>query len=100
MRRGTPMSTRTDPAVPSTTLFRSLPGRKARPHGQRPGIDRGGMAHRMFRDQLLLVDPGIALILALERPAVGEEMLGGCRDMAGIDALARDRKSTRLNSSH
>src|SRR3546814_8881876 len=71
-----------------------VPARKARHHGQRAGVDRGGIALRMLGDQLFLADLRIALILALERTAVGKEMLGGRRDMR------RDRKSTRLNSSH
>ena len=73
-------------------MLDTLPAREARHHGQRAGVDRGGVAHRVFRDQFLFVDLGIALVLALERPAVGEEMLGGCRDMARVDRLSRDQR--------
>src|SRR3546814_5861026 len=45
-----------------------LPAREARHHGQRAGVDRRGITHGVLRDQLLLVDLGVALILALERP--------------------------------
>src|SRR3546814_1199524 len=38
-----------------------LPAREARHHGQRAGVDRRGITHGVLRDQLLLVDPGVAL---------------------------------------
>src|SRR3546814_5066189 len=69
-----------------------LPAREARHHGQRAGVDRRGITHGVLRDQLLLVDLGVALILALERPAIGKEMLGGRGNVLRIDALSRHER--------
>src|SRR3546814_4168828 len=44
-----------------------LPAREARHHGQRDGVDRRGITPGVLRDQLLIVDPGVALILAIDR---------------------------------
>src|SRR3546814_4393608 len=72
-----------------------LPARESRHHGQRAGGDRRGITHGVLRDQLLLVDLGVALILALERPAIGKEMLGGRGNVLRIDALSRHERPLR-----
>ena len=42
----------------------------------------------MDADQLCFGQSGIALILAIFGPAVGQKMLGGCRDLDRTERLA------------
>src|SRR3546814_11588374 len=103
MIRGPPRSTRTDTLLPHTTLFRSVAERHV----------RRGTAHVEGDDAVVAGSPGY-----LERPvdtgsgareqrrdreAGGAFNAGGAavalHDVERLGA-ARDRKSTRLNSSH
>src|SRR5204862_7582566 len=75
------------PLFPYTTLFRSRIA--------------GELPHRFRRAERLLdaLDAQLGLVGAVRRrqriPLVHER-----RDLAGVEVLQRDRKSTRLNSSH
>src|SRR3546814_10218679 len=109
MIRRPPRSTRTYTLFPYTTLFRSQQDvRDVRVDQRRAAADR---QRRFFvlRDDLQL-DAGLAPDVVQEGLAVRGAPAGfGCHranmrdaapaDLAGAD-LQRDRKSTRLNSSH
>src|SRR3546814_14763455 len=109
MIRRPPRPTRPDTLFPYTTLFRSEP-----PRGQREGEARAGLGARLRRlprgparpqrdDQSDQRQQPAAKrergpAIALER---GREQHRDHRDEdARIGGLDRDRKSTRLNSSH
>src|SRR3546814_9231296 len=118
MIRRPPRSTRTDTLFPYTTLFRSgdcgldCAGETSRRSALecRPGVRgtghdtwRGGSSMKSLTDKTALVTGGgsgigRSLVLALARAGarivVADIMLDNAR------AVAEDRKSTRLNSSH
>src|SRR3712207_8786253 len=73
---------------PYTTLFRSsrVTGRPIVDHAEDPDLVDGGVMH----------DGRVASILGLRGVPAEAEEVQVARDIA----LARDRKSTRLNSSH
>src|SRR3546814_20378793 len=99
MKRRPPISTRTDPLFPYTTLFRS------------PFERRRTFAPRIVR-RLLPRDERIDEVQEEEEHAHGHDRIADRRDMVPIGkgfrivgiatrhALLADRKSTRLNSSH
>src|SRR3546814_6094250 len=120
MIRRPPRSTRTDTLFPYTTLFRSAPHaqqgaahqRVLRPVGavQVPGIAGAARtAARLVVGQVragarivgLLGFPGDQAVLDVDLPAAragAVHAVGGAHDLVVLPA--RDRKSTRLNSSH
>src|SRR3712207_7673291 len=86
------------PPFPYPTLSRS-PDRRARV--RRRGVDRDRAAGRTAA----VVEPVVAPALALAGDAIEEEALRArCPDVdrriERLHVAARDRKSTRLNSSH
>src|SRR3546814_13551693 len=108
MRRRPPRSTRTDPLFPYTTLFRSqqlgrvfgalmlemleLAERLAR-------LDRLGDAHRLaVHDGFIQLEPRLTARCGGVRKDF--ERRSEHRAAAEITERIRDRKSTRLNSSH
>src|SRR3546814_10675990 len=113
MHRRPPRSTRTDTLFPYTTLFRSQPcGRVLRNFGKRlvdirPGF--GQLIHRDERAGTIKVDfaflqpvGNTARQSRIEiRPGL-VRLLSGQSSVARLrpKLAARDRKSTRLNSSH
>src|SRR3546814_2352305 len=113
MVRRPPRSTRTDPLFPYTTLFRSrrlvpLPCRRGAPDrveghelARRDGLDRrpqrvpdGGAR---FGSGVATVEPDDVRPLAV---TLGQEAAINRGVDLGELALGRDRKSTRLTSSH
>src|SRR3546814_20163346 len=99
MIRRPPRSTRTDTLFPYTTLFRSgrdLDCRGGRLRDRGRGGDRGEGGRGICR--LVIV---VAVVVADQQQDDGDE--GYEPQQAGDDpraAVGRDRKSTRLNSSH
>src|SRR3546814_20467016 len=103
MIRRPPRSTRTDPLFPYTTLFRSIgDDLLARDRGAQPGFQL------VPRVQFALhrgVEPGIAVPSSLlggvhrDVGAAQQAVDRGAIEIGSRDAQ-RDRKSTRLNSSH
>src|SRR3546814_14010710 len=101
MIRGPPRSTRTDTLFPYTTLFRSLSGRRGnqcdflmRPYRNLSG-NSGVVAYEVGADFIKLrFTRGDTYRYDYRRP--------GHRDVERMKRHrgARDRKSTRLNSSH
>src|SRR3546814_11246921 len=107
MIRRPPRSTRTDTLLPYTTLFRSV--------GQ-PGRGLNAMFTMMNAERLFVGIQGLGIAEAANQKAVAyakERLQGGGSDgtpgpVAIIDhpdvrkmlLSGRDRKSTRLNSSH
>src|SRR3546814_10073347 len=97
MIRRPPRSTRTDTLFPYTTLFRSL--------DEAGEFDRAAVvaielhAGRRLEQQAELGREGVEIgaAICVDRPVV--EGLALPPHAVGVDA-ARDRKSTRLNSSH
>src|SRR3546814_4519299 len=120
MIRRPPRSTRTDTLFPYTTLFRSIDLRCGKPHrldpetrlypvdaqleepGEMPGIAR--RPRRSHHDQLLArIDALAAQDGGAHAEAtlleIGDKIVDEIADHL-FDGLDRDRKSTRLNSSH
>src|SRR3546814_14832505 len=105
MIRHTPRSTRTDPLFPYTTLFRSHPDAGAQLDHVQPAIvdvlavEGDGARHPGALDRV--VHPVEAAqegrLAAAGRSDQGQHLV--LRDI-DPDAVERDRKSTRLNSSH
>src|SRR3546814_13075939 len=97
MRRRPPRSTRTDTLFPYTTLFRSASVFRA-PH-QSGDEDRLLVREKPEEIRLLDADPlgdrsgGGAAV-------AGDRELGDRRANDVLTPFLRDRKSTRLNSSH
>src|SRR3546814_14567757 len=97
MIRRPPRSTRTDTLFPYTTLFRSLEEDKAR---------EGSLAHDAAEAIKRLTAEAEQIAMRLKeteavRPDLDDRIARA--DIIARDAeldLARDRKSTRLNSSH
>src|SRR3546814_20876695 len=112
--RRPPSSTRTDTLFPSTPLFRSRGGDEV---GPRLRLDIGLQrikTRRVFGDEIMVED-GFAGGLALEQNlhhALEQREVAADLDMnefaadrgrtegRHLDDVLRDRKSTRLNSSH
>ncbi len=69
----------------------AVPAREADHDGERAGVDRRPVALRVPGDQLGLADPRVALVLAFERAAIGEEMLGRRDHMVVGDRPAGNR---------
>src|SRR3546814_15097435 len=99
MRRRPPRSTRTDTLFPYTTLFRSADQRR------RAFADR--VAQIAARDQRVavvaeiidaLVERHIVIVEAVA--SKGRQELGQRHADVDLESGRRDRKSTRLNSSH
>src|SRR3546814_19078524 len=84
MLRQPPRSTRSDTLFPYTTLFRSARRRGTSLH-RRSYLHRAAPPRRLSR-----AHEGCAL----------REHFRGIEGMVGAEAVERDRKSTRLNSSH
>src|SRR3546814_19983387 len=99
MERRPPRSTRTDTLFPHTTLFRSHWGRYRGLADMLKKPDIGThLMNNIFFDTCVYHQPGINLLAEVidsKNILFGSEMVGAVR---GIDP--RDRKSTRLNSSH
>src|SRR3546814_1079561 len=100
MIRRPPRSTRTDTLFPSTTLFRSLKNIVAIAVGMGDGLGAGD------NTRAALMTRGLAEITRLGVAMGGRaETFAGLAGMGDLiatctSALSRDRKSTRLNSSH
>src|SRR3546814_13099339 len=102
MNRRPPRSTRTDNPFPYTTLFRS--------HVPRAGDDEGEGFDDEHKPSVLRVvgghdaldfDPAIAARMRRLRPGQGLRLVDeDGQETAARVAWIRDRKSTRLNSSH
>src|SRR3546814_11028954 len=97
MIRRPPRSTRTDTLFPYTTLFRSVALAEVgdvadvrRAEHPELGLHRAGVA----------VGAGRAALARLDNPAGVPGAGGGQRAGGDLDLHDRDRKSTRLNSSH
>src|SRR3546814_19936891 len=103
MLRRPPRSTLTDPLFPDTTLFRSAISN--------PLLD--DMSMKGARGVLINITGGLdmtlfevdeaALAARLLQPVRPDRAVGGGRDVrrvGPVDHHRRDRKSTRLNSSH
>src|SRR3546814_15549635 len=100
MLRLPPRSTRTDPLVPYTTLFRSTDGWRPRRAGASANTDHAADARELrIRARALVQNvPYIARGLqVLVSATIGT---GIEPRFDGDDAARLDRKSTRLNSSH
>src|SRR3546814_10022978 len=106
MVRRPPRSTRTDTLFPYTTLFRSLlivrarSGRVGlclrRARGPASGASRmlEHQRHGLYRPEFEKDSCGFGLIVHMDDQPSHKLV------QTAITALARDRKSTRLNSSH
>src|SRR3546814_4327757 len=116
MRRRPPRSTRTDTLFPYTTLFRSL-ALQRRPPRQLDALGLAQLGLERLRDLVQAIDAGPDVVAVLRRfdvvgarverrleHRVGIARAGGVADEAEpvetVADAARDRKSTRLNSSH
>src|SRR3546814_17008167 len=116
--RHPPLSTRTDTILPDTTFFLARPGSggmcrmTARPwsYGDADGPHRHAPATRRNReaiaDVLMNALPVTGVVLEVSSGS-GEHCAHFAREFPGLiwqpsdpDAPARDRKRTRLNSSH
>src|SRR3546814_13753733 len=93
MIRRPPRSTRTDTLFPYTTLFRSLQPVEPGPHIGRPAAPAG--RPRARRDLAQLVGQHVRPEPLVPRPQPALD-----RGQPGTAVAERDRKSTRLNSSH
>src|SRR3546814_5241916 len=123
MIRRPPSSNRTDPAFPSTTLFRSFVAMAAGRLADGPWLYAGvalvgafilplyslGVAHtndRLAPAQMVAASSGLVLVMnvgiVLGPPAAGLAIshLGAPALFGCLAVLQGDRKSTRLNSSH
>src|SRR3546814_15818449 len=119
MIRRPPRSTRTDTLFPYTTLFRSQAERAVFANSQNAAVRQQGTVARTAGEQALLVatgateaNPDIRYIVNRETKQINEEserfvdalVFWNDQMPAGsiVDPVAetRDRKSTRLNSSH
>src|SRR3546814_8114766 len=106
MIRRPPRSTRTDTLVPYTTLFRSAAAEGAAGIDYRLQVPGGGL--RWCRDEMAVADGVVTgLLLDLDglrgrEPAAAEilRQRQGVIEQAAHPIILRDRKSTRLNSSH
>src|SRR3546814_19489474 len=109
MSRQPPRSTRTDPLVPYTTLFRSGLGlleavydsvveRLADPEDA-DGDGISGRVNRVWDDARQAVVPG-RFGWKAGQPSVHQQSLHAINGDIGISTPGIDRKSTRLNSSH
>src|SRR3546814_11596659 len=97
MIRRPPISTRTDTLFPYPTLFRS-----SETVGRRRGRARGQELQPVLRG-LEYQSPAIAgdgVGLLEERQEVAARQRGRARRLRSTRSKRRDRKSTRLNSSH
>src|SRR3546814_1578575 len=106
MIRRPPRSTRTDTLFPYTTLFRSRDLRSWRLRSEtvvrRRGRARGQELQPVLRG-LEYQSPAIAgdgVGLLEERQEVAARQRGRARRLRSTRSKRRDRKSTRLNSSH
>src|SRR3546814_7760594 len=111
MIRRPPRSTRTDTLFPYTTLFRSpqldglvaLDRQDAVPVVARAGVDER-VAIRIdgdrALDQVTGAERGQQLLAGLGVQEVDRSVVGAEDEPGPGGAVARDRKSTRLNSSH
>src|SRR3546814_5421535 len=112
MIRRPPRSTRTDTLFPYTTLFRS-PRRPDRRSGARPGRDGGmtiaadvryGAGEVMATMKAIGLDVGdyrLSIYSLFASLVVAVLLYAGVRFvLRAVKWLLRDRKSTRLNSSH
>src|SRR3546814_11357924 len=106
MMRRPPRSTRTDTRFPYTTLFRSPAPRRSCSPLQSPlaasaAVHDGFAAgDRLFRPSQLLQRPDM-IPLAVMDDAIKPSCRGGAVvEPVQREGAFRDRKSTRLNSSH
>src|SRR3546814_12484862 len=106
MRRRPPRSTRTDPLFPYTTLFRSddeaqpiaadkLPADLLAPSQPATSTTLPPSDTKPVTIYLLRGTSDGAVLVPVQREVAEPDRAG-----ARIEALLRDRKSTRLNSSH
>src|SRR3546814_14200879 len=100
MIRRPPTSTRTDTLFPYTTLFRSPDCRE--PRAQQRASAGGG--HRQGRemqveDVVRIVDEA-SEVLQFNRALLQGAIENITQGISVVDQSLRDRKSTRLNSSH
>src|SRR3546814_8474826 len=120
MIRRPPRSTRTDTLFPYTTLFRSVVATR-RAHTEAWRVNRTACRRHAGESltRLLVCRPGLqrragcagqphgedaighrpALAVGVQKGFVGEARSTG-GDLTAMSAIDRDRKSTRLNSSH
>src|SRR3546814_11291970 len=106
-----PRSTRTDTLLPYTTLFRSHRHQVRVRHRPQvvalvnevlePQRSRSGIGHHVRAPVLEVLDATHADIRRMDvDPVVREQLLGFDDQDYGQEVAVRDRKSTRLNSSH
>src|SRR3546814_7826575 len=114
MIRRPPRSTRTDTLFPYTTLFRSIAGDAFGVGGPgRPAEmswDRGLVVIAEEHQRLFLIIQNLqeehpdqlpdALSIAIDACVLAHDILNGFDHSRYIRHVLRDRKSTRLNSSH
>src|SRR3546814_15389877 len=89
MKRRPPRSTRTDTLFPYTTLFRSKEG-----YFPLPPMDH----YQDLRSEMILNLEKVGVKIEVHHHEVGTA--GHAEIDMRYDTLLRDRKSTRLNSSH
>src|SRR3546814_3347607 len=99
MLRRPPRSTRTDTLFPYTTLFRSrfVGGKAVRPLNDRQHA--GTKDRRPFGDVIGRRARGVP-VLCTGRVGIGEQVSHWPSPSARLPNANKDRKSTRLNSSH
>src|SRR3546814_13342444 len=93
-----PRSTRTATLLPYTTLFRSIQSWLALPQ-ERQEIDPS-FRHHGERSLPEVEKPGVRMRLIAGKAFGAASPAETFAPMFYLDAEARDRKSTRLNSSH
>src|SRR3546814_14556903 len=111
MIRRPPRSTRTDTFFPYTTLFRSVLLVGELQAGCIPAVEPGERGDAVLQGQRLAFLRVVQLrqrlvsafvdVAPLQAQAHARTAFGAVTQARGVDvALGRDRKSTRLNSSH
>src|SRR3546814_11569587 len=100
MNRRPPESTRTYTLFPSPTLFLSAGVVLHRAHlGRGPERVRDALGGPLVIGRE--TDPDMAIVENRIVEAIGLfDLVQRLRDQESLDTIARDRKSTRLNSSH
>ena len=69
-------------------ILDAVPAGETGHDGQRARVDCGGIALRMGADQLGFGNLGVALVLAILRPAIGQKMFGSGGDAQGPERFA------------
>src|SRR3546814_11899165 len=98
MIRRPPRSTRTDTRFPYTTLFRSLRGTDllCKVETEQEALDYCAAFIQLYREDARYLDRTAPWVERVGLDYIKQRIV---EDAAGREAL-RDRKSTRLNSSH